>query len=183
MAPMTREFSPDGMPGADVAQYYRRRAEGGCGLLITEGTTIESPVASGYRNVPYLWGAALEGWKRVAEAVHAAGGAIMPLLWHVGHTRNPAKCPNAELPSQSPSGVGPKLEKVTEPMTIGEIQGTVEAFARGARQLLDRLEANEFDLVAVGRALITDPAWVRKIRKGLFGELLPFDASALMALN
>ena len=37
MAPMTRSFSPGGVPGADVAAYYRRRAEGGSGLLINAG--------------------------------------------------------------------------------------------------------------------------------------------------
>ena len=40
MAPMTREFSPNEIPGEDVAAYYRRRAEGGTGLIITEGTTV-----------------------------------------------------------------------------------------------------------------------------------------------
>ena len=37
MAPMTRSFSPGGHPTEDVAAYYRRRAEGGVGLIITEG--------------------------------------------------------------------------------------------------------------------------------------------------
>ena len=36
MSPMTRYFSPDGVPGEDVAAYYRRRAEGGAGLIVTE---------------------------------------------------------------------------------------------------------------------------------------------------
>jgi len=39
MAPMTRSKSPRGIPGPDVASYYRRRAEGGVGLIITEGTS------------------------------------------------------------------------------------------------------------------------------------------------
>jgi hypothetical protein len=45
MAPMTRSRSPNGTPGADVAAYYRRRAEGGVGLIVTEGTTVERPGA------------------------------------------------------------------------------------------------------------------------------------------
>ena len=35
MAPMTRSFSPNGVPGADVATYYRRRAEGQVGLILS----------------------------------------------------------------------------------------------------------------------------------------------------
>ena len=38
MAPMTRSFSPGGVPTEDVAQYYRRRAEDEVGLIISEGT-------------------------------------------------------------------------------------------------------------------------------------------------
>ena len=44
---MTRNFSPGGVPGEDVAAYYRRRAEGGTGLLITEGVGIDHPAALG----------------------------------------------------------------------------------------------------------------------------------------
>lgn len=64
MAPMTRNFSPKGVPGENVVAYYRRRAEAGVGLIITEGTTVNHPAASGYPNVPAFHGnEALEGWK------------------------------------------------------------------------------------------------------------------------
>lgn len=45
MAPMTRSFSPQGVPGPDVAAYYRRRAEGRVGLILSEGTAIDRPAA------------------------------------------------------------------------------------------------------------------------------------------
>ena len=38
MAPMTRGHSPDNIPSEASAAYYRRRAAGGVGLIITEGT-------------------------------------------------------------------------------------------------------------------------------------------------
>lgn len=41
------------------------------------------------------------------------------------------------------------------------------------------VEDGEADMVAVGRALIADAAWVKKIEKGLSHELTPFSASAL----
>lgn len=132
MAPMTRYFSPAGIPGADVAAYYRRRAEAGCGLIITEGTTIESPVAGGYMHVPHFWGAALDGWRHVVDEVHAAGGKIIPQLWHVGMQRDPALCPNPELPGVGPSGLNRKLERIVDPMTRDEIAATVDQFARAA---------------------------------------------------
>src|SRR5690554_4632769 len=83
MAPMTRRFSPKGIPGENVVDYYRRRAEAGVGLIITEGTTVNHPAANGSAGVPAFHGDdSLAGWKRVVDAVHEADGAIFPQLWH-----------------------------------------------------------------------------------------------------
>ena len=66
MAPMTRSFSPNGVPGADVAAYYRRRAEGQVGLILSEGTVVERPASSNDPNIPHFYGeAALAGWQHV----------------------------------------------------------------------------------------------------------------------
>tara|TARA_R110002110_G_scaffold59726_24_gene168802 strand:+ start:7651 stop:8754 length:1104 start_codon:yes stop_codon:yes gene_type:complete len=133
MAPMTRSKSPGGVPGPEVAAYYRRRTEGECGLIITEGTTVNSPVATGDPNVPQFWGdAALKGWKRVVEDVHDAGGKIMPQLWHVGMARNPAKGTNPDLPSHGPSGLAKPGKAHSEPMTKKEIKDTINAFGQAA---------------------------------------------------
>ena len=76
MAPMTRSFSPGGVPGADVAAYYRRRAENQVGLIVTEGTVIDHPASTNDTRVPRFYGeAALAGWARVASEVHAAAGS------------------------------------------------------------------------------------------------------------
>ncbi|WP_365704901.1 hypothetical protein [Novosphingobium sp.] len=78
---MKRCFSPGGAPGEDVAQYYRRRAAGGTGLIITEGTAIDNPAAVSHDAIPRFHGeAALAGWRRVREEVHAAGERIFPQL-------------------------------------------------------------------------------------------------------
>ena len=85
MAPMTRAFAPGGAPGPNVAEYYRRRAEGGVGLIITEGTWVGHPSASNDPNVPKFYGQeALAGWREVCRQVHDAGAKIVPQLWHVG---------------------------------------------------------------------------------------------------
>lgn len=74
MAPMTRSFSPGGIPTDDVAAYYRRRAEGGVGLIVTEGTVVERPAARNHTAVPVFYGEALPGWKKVVDEVHKVGG-------------------------------------------------------------------------------------------------------------
>ena len=87
MAPMTRSFSPGGIPTSDVAGYYRRRAEGGVGLIVTEGTVVERPAARNDAAVPVFHGEALPQWRKVVDEVHAAGGLIAPQIWHVGSAR------------------------------------------------------------------------------------------------
>src|SRR5258708_30457279 len=74
MAPMTRAMSPGGVPGENVARYYRRRAEGGVGLIITEGTFIPHPSAGHDENAPRIYGDdALDGWGRVVAEVPPPG--------------------------------------------------------------------------------------------------------------
>ncbi len=136
MAPMTRWRSPEGIPGEDVAAYYRRRAENECGLIITEGTTVDHPVASYSMRVPAFHGEALRGWRRVVQEVHAAGGRIMPQLWHVGVARRPSQdYPNRDVPSVSPSGLfRPDRNAVAPPATREDIRSVVDAFAKAACQ-------------------------------------------------
>ncbi|GIM95977.1 oxidoreductase [Paractinoplanes toevensis] len=91
MAPMTRKRSPGGVPTAENAAYYRRRAEHGIGLIITEGALIGHPSASHEDDVPRLTpGPAEEGWRLVVGEVHAAGGRIAAQIWHLGGERRPA---------------------------------------------------------------------------------------------
>ena len=49
--------------------------------------------------------------------------------------------------------------------------------------LLARLETDEFDLVGVGRALLADPLWAKKIKEGRTEELADFDARTLAVLT
>lgn len=133
MAPMTREFSPNQIPGEDVAAYYRRRAEGGTGLIITEGTTVNDPVSSMGENIPAFHGEeALAGWKQVVEQVHSVGGKIFPQLWHVGIVRDPSKMSNRELASTSPSGLLAAGKKIAEPATDQQIENLIASFAAAA---------------------------------------------------
>ena len=134
MAPMTRSQSPAGVPGPEVAAYYRRRAENDVGLILTEGTTVAHPVSSMDANVPNFFGDALPGWRRVAQEVHAAGGRIMPQLWHVGSARNPkGNVVNPGVASASPSGLLKPGKRFGDPMTDDDIAAVVRAFAEGAR--------------------------------------------------
>lgn len=106
MAPMTREFAPGGVPGPDVAAYYRRRAEGGAGLIITEGMAVN---AAGAHDgpIPLLYQPeTLAACSLIAREVHDAGARIMPQLWHVGVQDSPTEV-NPQTIKQRPARVGP----------------------------------------------------------------------------
>lgn len=137
MAPMTRSFSPDGIPTSDVAAYYRRRAEGQVGLIITEGTVVERPAARSDARVPVFHGEALPEWKKVVDEVHAAGGLIAPQIWHVGAApgQGGAWSPLGQV--DSPSGLIAPGKQQYEPMTEEDIADTIAAFGRSARAARD----------------------------------------------
>jgi 2,4-dienoyl-CoA reductase-like NADH-dependent reductase (Old Yellow Enzyme family) len=132
MAPMTRCFSPGNIPGQDVAEYYKSRAIGGVGLIITEGTIVNHPQASAYPNVPAFYGKALDGWKNVVDTVHAAGGKIAPQIWHTGPSRRAGIEPNPELPGIGPSEVVIDGQVVVQKATKQDIADIVGAFAAAA---------------------------------------------------
>ena len=54
MAPMTRNFSPEGIPSEYAPEYYAKRARGGVALILTEGVEVSHPSSSGYPDVPNL---------------------------------------------------------------------------------------------------------------------------------
>ncbi|MEM9256289.1 MAG: NADH:flavin oxidoreductase [Pseudomonadota bacterium] len=133
MAPMTRNLSPDNIPGEEVAEYYRRRAAGGVGLIFTEGTCIDHIAANGYPDVPYFHGEArLAGWQRVVDAVHAEGGKIAPQLWHCGGMRRAGTPPEGDVNGYTPSGMNVPGKVNRHIMSEQDIQDVVSAFGRGA---------------------------------------------------
>lgn len=133
MAPMTRNFSPGGTPGSNVAAYYERRAKGGVALIVTEGTVINHPVSAPGPNVPRIFGSeALAGWRKVVKGVHDSGGQIISQLWHVGMAREAGSEPNPSAPSVGPSGLSKPGEKKGEPLSSAEIEELVMAYAQAA---------------------------------------------------
>jgi 2,4-dienoyl-CoA reductase-like NADH-dependent reductase (Old Yellow Enzyme family) len=160
MAPMSRYVSPGGVPTPEVAAYYRRRAENGVGLIITEGTGIGRPAALNDPNMPQFHGeAALAGWKKVVNEVHAAGGRIAPQLTHVGQKRsNTAPDWEPPAPYESPSGLSMTGEHVGQPMSEADIADTIDAFARAAADA-ERLGFDGVELLGNHNYLINQFFW------------------------
>ena len=133
MAPMTRAFSPNGIPGSDVAGYYRRRAEGEVGLILSEGTMIDRVAAANNPDYPHFHGeAALAGWQEVINEVHAAGGKMGPQIWHVGIQPPNENSPVHADQFEGPSGVNLKGASAGHAMTDNEIADAIAAYADSA---------------------------------------------------
>ncbi len=143
MAPLTRSRADEAagdVPGSEMnVEYYRQRA--GAGLIISEGTQV-APAGKGYMATPGIYSdAQVEGWKRITDAVHAAGSKIVAQIWHVGRITHPAL--TGGLPPVAPSAVAPKgvvaythEGKVEVPvphaLTVAEIADVVDQYRRGA---------------------------------------------------
>jgi N-ethylmaleimide reductase len=148
MAPLTRNRSPNAVPGPLTVEYYRQRAS--AGLIVSEGTAI-SPQGQGYADVPGLYAPEqLAGWRQVTDAVHAAGGTIVTQLWHVGRVSHTELQPNGQAPvAPSAIAAGAKtylirngqggFDDTSTPRALAadELAGIVDDFRRAARAARD----------------------------------------------
>ena len=144
MAPMTRSRAVGNVPNAMMAEYYAQRA--GAGLIVTEGTS-PSPNGLGYPRIPGLFSPAqVEGWRRVTDAVHAAGGRVFVQLMHTGRISHPLNLP-AGARVLAPSAVRASGEMYTDQegmqplpvpgaMSEADIETALEEFAEAGRKAL-----------------------------------------------
>ncbi|MBC9714783.1 alkene reductase [Streptomyces sp. TRM66268-LWL] len=140
MAPMTRDRStPEGVPTELNAEYYAQRASHA--LIITEGTQ-PSADGQGYPLTPGIHDdAQIAGWRKVTDAVHAAGGKIVIQLMHTGRIAHPDNTPHGRQPV-APSAIKPQGEMFTasglqdmptpRALTTQEVMATVDDFRRAA---------------------------------------------------
>ncbi len=145
MAPMTRSRATGNVPNELMEKYYQLRA--GAGLIITEGT---SPSANGlgYARIPGLFSQEqVQGWKRVNDAVHKAGGRIFVQLMHTGRVSHPANMQsNAKI--LAPSAVAAPGEMWTDSngmqphpvpveMNEADIAQTIAEYANAAKLAIE----------------------------------------------
>ena len=143
-APLTRDRAgPAQVPTEMMATYYTQRAS--AGLIITEATQI-SPEGQGYLDTPGIYSPAqVAGWRRVTDAVHAAGGKIVILLWHVGRISHVSLQPNGQPPVSSTARraagktfTAAGFEDVSEPraLRLEEMPRVVADYRHAARRAI-----------------------------------------------
>jgi hypothetical protein len=153
------------VPGPANAAYYRRRAEGGVGLILSEGTVVDRPASRNDPGVPFFHGtAALAGWQGVIDQVHDAGGRMGPQLWHTGAVKSFQTDWTADAPVESPSGLdAPGVERGVA-MSDAAIADTIAAFAKAAAEA-KRLGFDTVELHGAHGYLIDQYFWAGTNRR------------------
>ncbi|MBP6095175.1 MAG: alkene reductase [Methyloversatilis sp.] len=100
MAPLTRNRALEAqVPGQLAVEYYTQRAS--AGLIVAEATQV-CAMGQGYLDTPGIHTPEqVAGWRRVTDAVHAAGGRIVLQLWHVGRISHSSLLPGGVEPVSS----------------------------------------------------------------------------------
>ncbi len=145
MAPMTRDRAgPGDVPTDAMVEYYAQRAS--AGLIVTEGVQ-PSAVGKGYWRTPGIHSAEqVEGWRRVADAVHARGGKLVMQLMHCGRVVVAANrgfdadvvAPSAlPCPVQVPGPDGTLVDTaMPRALAADELPALLEEYAAAARNAM-----------------------------------------------
>lgn len=162
MAPMTRSRAIDNIPNELMAQYYQQRAS--AGLIISEGTS-PSPNGIGYPRIPGAYSdEQIEGWKKVADAVHAKEGKIFVQLMHTGRITGKANMPAGSV-TLAPSSIqaageiftdtdGMVAHETPRAMTLQEIETAQNEYALAAKRLIDEAGVDGIELHAANGYLM-----------------------------
>lgn len=139
MAPLTRgRADPGFIPNAIMAEYYRQRAS--AGLIISEATGI-SREGLGWPSAPGIWNEPqVEGWKRVTDGIHAAGGRIILQLWHMGRIVHsdfldgaaPVSASATTAPDHAHTPEGRKPHVQARAATLDDIRRIVDDYGHAA---------------------------------------------------
>lgn len=128
----TANMARDGLPGEQHLAYYRERARGGAAMIVVEPMPVHAAAVLTRGNFRHSSDEVIPHFRRLTEAVHAEGAAILQQLYHVGAHGD------ADLafhPHWSPSG-GPSWHDSdgSHTMTEAEILETMEGYVAAARR-------------------------------------------------
>lgn len=128
MPAMQRGWCSEGAPRAELAEYYRRRVEGGVALVIGESCAIDHPSATAQPIACRLDVKTAPAWAKCVEAVRNAGGQMLLQLWHEGALRN-----DDDGLTVSASGLGHPGLRRGRAATVADFEVLRDGYVRSAR--------------------------------------------------
>lgn len=133
MPGMQRGWCQHGKPDARLADYYRDRARGGVGLIITEACAVDHDSATQGPYYGRLTRSTVDAWRDCIRATHAGGARMLVQLWHEGAIRRSGgDGPYAHFPTLSPSGLIQPGNPNGRAATAAELADIRESFVRSA---------------------------------------------------
>jgi 2,4-dienoyl-CoA reductase-like NADH-dependent reductase (Old Yellow Enzyme family) len=128
MSPMeTKQARTDGGVSDGIIEYYRRRAEGGVGLIMVEAAYVH-PNGKGFSTQLAIdREEMLEGLSRIPEIVHPYGAKVAIQLIHHGRQTESRVLGGRQPVSASP--IPYRLGEVPRALTEAEIEELIQAFA------------------------------------------------------
>ncbi|MBI1384086.1 MAG: FAD-dependent oxidoreductase [Rhizobiales bacterium] len=129
-------FEKDGLVNDDYIAYQRARARGGAALQVTGASAVHrTGSVGGGRALDLTKGEIVEGFRRLADAIHGEGGRFLVQLGHSAATVNDT---DAGRPLWAPSAVASQLSReMPYAMSLADIDEIVEAHGVAARRVAD----------------------------------------------
>lgn len=161
MAPLTRCRALNNVPNELMATYYKQRAN--AGLIISEGTS-PSPNGLGYPRIPGAFtNSQIEGWQKIADAVHSKGSKMFVQLMHCGRITAKANMPEGsttlsassiQAPGEMFTENGMSAHDIPKAMTLEEIESTQNEFVLAAKRLINDSGMDGIELHAANGYLL-----------------------------
>ncbi len=179
MPAMQRSWCTDGCPTDFLTDYYRRRVEGGVGLIITEACAVDHPSATHSSKYGWVTPRTAPAWRGCLERVRDAGGSVFLQLWHEGAVRVGGD-DGGGAASLSPSGlVGPGRPN-GRAATPGELADITAAYVRSAR-IAREVGASGIELHACHGYLLDQFLWEQTNRRtDRYGGRTPAERAAYL---
>ncbi|MGB6942116.1 MAG: hypothetical protein WBE37_06965 [Bryobacteraceae bacterium] len=165
MPGMQRMWCENGRPLPRLAQYYRRRAEGGVGLVISESGAVDHPSSTQTPMFARITEATLDAWADCVAAVQGAGGRIFVQLWHEGAVRKEGGDGEySQYRSLSPSGLVYAGKPNGLAASLEDLSAIQDAFVRGACAA-QQIGANGVEVHACHGYLLDQFPWAETNRR------------------
>ncbi|MER8387117.1 FAD-dependent oxidoreductase [Mesorhizobium sp. M1380] len=124
-----------GQIGDAYIAYQVARARGGAGLQILSAASIDENSATYDNQLQLFTDDAIPGYRRMAEAVHEAGGTVFGQLLHSGRDASGSSDGSKPVTYSASAVRNEKLHTISRALSISEIRQVIRSFAAAAKRV------------------------------------------------
>ena len=124
-------YTPDGYANDRIKEFYYKRAEGGVGLIITGGFTIDDNAGDttmcSLKHDGYI-----QGYKEMTEGIHSRGAKVAAQLFHAGRYVHQSDLPEGKNVLAPSAVISRYTGEIPNAMTTDEINECIKNYAAAA---------------------------------------------------